>query len=85
MSQVVDEPLSAGREAAARGAWREAYDLLNPAAATLSPEDLEALAEAAYWLGKLDEAIGLREQAQAAWVEAGEPRKAALVALIVSG
>ena len=85
MSQVLDEPLSAGREAAARGAWREAYDLLNPTAATLSPEDLEALAEAAYWLGKLDEAIGLRERAQAAWVDAGEPRKAALVALIVSG
>ena len=85
MTQVVDDALSAGREAAARGAWREAYDLLSPAAGSLSPEDLEALAEAAYWLGKLDEAIGLREQAQAAWVEAGEPRKAALVALTVSG
>jgi hypothetical protein len=83
MTQVVDDALSAGREAAARGAWREAYDLLSPAAGSLSPEDLEALAEAAYWLGKLDEAIGLREQAQAAWVEAGEPRKAALVALTV--
>ena len=85
MTQVIDDALSAGREAAARGAWREAYDLLSPAAGSLSPEDLEALAEAAYWLGKLDEAIGLREQAQAAWVEAGEPRKAALVALTVSG
>jgi class 3 adenylate cyclase len=85
MSQVVDDSLAAGREAAARGAWREAYDLLQPAAATLGPEDLEQLAEAAWWLGRLDEAIGLRERAQAAYLDAGERRKAAQVALVISG
>ena len=63
MSQVVRRSLAAGREAAARGAWQEAYDMLQPVASELGGDDLEALAEAAWWTGKLDEAIGLREQA----------------------
>jgi class 3 adenylate cyclase len=85
MTHVADDPLVGGREAAARGAWREAYELLQPVAATLGPEDLEQLAEAAWWLGRLDEAIGLRERAQAGYLDAGERRKAAQVALVISG
>jgi class 3 adenylate cyclase len=81
MTQVVDEPLEAGREAARKHAWRDAYDLLKSAdeADRLTAEDLEALGDAAWWTGRLEEAIGLRERAYAAFVEAGEPRRAAMV------
>jgi class 3 adenylate cyclase len=84
MSQVADDSLRAGREAAAVGAWRDAYDLLRPARDALEAEDLERLAEAAFWTGKLDEAIELREQAYAAFVEAGDTSKAAMLALTIS-
>ena len=84
MSHVVDDAREAGRDAAARGAWREAYALLLAAEAELGPEDLERLAEAAWWTGKLDESIARREKAYKAWLEAGEKRRAALVAIYIS-
>jgi hypothetical protein len=45
MSQVLDEPLEAGREAARKHAWRDAYDLLQKADAEglLGAEELEHL------------------------------------------
>ena len=86
MSQVLDDSLEAGREAARRRAWRDAYELLGKANedGLLGAEDLEQLAEAAWWTGHLDEAIDLRERAYAAYVEAGEPRRAALLAMMIS-
>ena len=84
MSHVVDDAREAGRDAAARGAWREAYDALLAAQGDLEAEDLERLAEAAWWTGKLDEAIARREQAYTAWIEAGEKRRAALLAIQIS-
>jgi class 3 adenylate cyclase len=84
MSQVVDS-LAAAREAASRHAWREAYaayaGLDGP---DLTAEDLERYAEAAWWMGKLDEAISLRERSHAGFAAAGEKLKAARVALILS-
>jgi len=50
----------------------------------LGAEDLAALAEAAFWTGKLDEAIELRERAQAAFVEAGDKKRAAMLAAVIS-
>ena len=81
MAQVVDDSLEAGREAAQRRAWRDAYDLLKAAdeAGRLAAEDIESFGEAAWWTGRLDEAIGLRERAYAAFVAAGEPRRAAMM------
>ena len=86
MTQVADDPLAAGREAAQQHAWRRAYDLLKEAEqrGTLSAEDLESLSEAAWWTGRLDEGIGLRERAYAAYVEEGEPRRAAGLAISLS-
>src|SRR4051812_48779880 len=85
MTQVLDDSLAAGREAAARGAWRQAYELLEPSEGTLAdPMDLEIYAEAAWWSGRLDKAIGLRERAFAEYVEAGGKQRAALVALQIS-
>ena len=81
MTQVVDDSLEAGRETARRHAWRDAYDLLQKAdeRGALAAEDLASLGDAAWWTGRLEEAIELRERAYAAFVEAGEPKRAALV------
>ncbi len=85
MSQLLDDPLAAGRAAAARGAWREAYDNLKPSERELSGEDLEVLAESAWWLGNLDEAIGLRERAHSMYLKEGSKLRAVQVALVLSG
>jgi len=86
VTQVVDEPLEAGRQAAQRRAWREAYELLRSADERegLAAEDVESLADAAWWTGRLDEGIELRERAVAAYVDAGQPRRAALLAVILA-
>jgi class 3 adenylate cyclase len=84
MTQVADDPLAPGRDAAARGAFREAYEVFRPAVNSLGAEDLERLAEAAYWTGRLDEAIEFRERAYAAYASAGEKQRAAMVALWLS-
>jgi class 3 adenylate cyclase len=84
MSQVLDDSAAQGREAAARGAWAEAYELLAPAARSLGGDDLEALANAAFWTGKLDEAIEFREQAHAAFVAEGDKKRAAMLAVVIS-
>ncbi len=69
-----------------RHAWREAYDLLDAAdaAAPLSPEDLEALAGAAWWTGRLDSCIAARERAFAGYMGAENRRRAAIVAMAVA-
>jgi len=86
MSQSVDDSLAAGREAAGRHAWREAYDLLRSSdePGRLTAEDLEALAEAAWWTGHLDEAISLRERAYAGYAEASNSAKTAQMAISLS-
>ena len=87
MSQVLERsPLEAGRDAVARHEWREGYDLLREAEKTqpLGPEDLEGLAEAAWWTGRLDDCIVAREQAHALFLAAGNPRKAARMAIMVA-
>jgi class 3 adenylate cyclase len=85
MPQVAGDALEAGREAARRHLWRDAFELLNQADASdhLSPEDLEGLAEAAWWTGRLDDCIAARERAYAAFVDAGNDRAAARVAMDV--
>jgi class 3 adenylate cyclase len=85
MSQILDDSLAAGRDAAQRRAWREAYDLLHGVDGDrLTPEDIENLADAAWWTGRLDEAIELRERAFAAFVDAGEPKRAAMLAMLLA-
>ena len=84
MSQAVDDPIAAGREAADRHAWREAYELLGQGRDSLGPEDVERLAEAAYWTGRLEEAIALRERAYTKFLATGEKQRAAMLALWLS-
>jgi class 3 adenylate cyclase len=83
MSQVVQDPREAGRDAAERRAWQDAFDLLKAADAngSLQAEDLEVLAEASMWTGQLTEAIEASERAYAAFVDEGKNERAAMVAV----
>jgi tetratricopeptide (TPR) repeat protein len=85
MSHVHDS-LEAGREAAARFAWREAFDLLSAADSdgTLTATDVDMLAQAAWWTGRLEEALALRERAYAAYMREGDEHSAAVVALTLA-
>jgi class 3 adenylate cyclase len=84
MSQVVDS-LQSAREAASRHAWREAYDAYAAVDEhELVAGDLERFAEAAWWTGKLDPAINLRERSYAAFAANGEKLSAARIALTLS-
>ena len=84
MSQVLDS-LEAARAQAADNAWRAAYASFSEVDPhDLTSSDLEAFAEAAWWNGKLDQAIGLRERAYAAFTAAGDSLGAARMALTLS-
>ena len=86
MSQVLQDPLEAGREAAERGAWPEAYELLIAADknGTLAGSDLELLSHAAMWTGHLTASIEYAERAYARYSDASEMEKAAMVALALA-
>ena len=79
-------PADNARQALARHAWQEAYDILSRAgdAAPLPPDELELLAQAAWWVGRLPEAIEARERAYAAAMKSGDT-VAALTAAIGLG
>jgi class 3 adenylate cyclase len=84
MSQVVDS-LDAARAATSRFAWREAYDAYSSVdRSTLTPEDLESFGDAAWWTGRLDDAIKFRERAYAGYSSAGDKISAARLALTLS-
>jgi class 3 adenylate cyclase len=81
----VVESIEEARAAAERQAWRAAY----AAYASVTPSDLtasdcEGYGEAAWWSGKLDEAIALRERAYAAYSATGDTLGAARMALTLA-
>lgn len=82
MIRDADDTLQAGREASRQHAWSEAFDRLSAAdsSSPLPPEDLERLAQAAWWTGRLAPSISARERAYALYVETGKPCQAALAA-----
>jgi class 3 adenylate cyclase len=87
MSQVIEKsPLQAGREAFDRHAWHEAFELLTEADASekLEADDLDKLAQAAWWSGRLEECISARERAYGLFLDAGKPHRAALTALMLA-
>jgi class 3 adenylate cyclase len=86
MSKGAVKAREGGRAAAARYAWIESFDLLKEAdeAAGLDVDDLAQLAEAAWWTGRLDQCIAARERAFALSMEAGDARRAALVAMALA-
>src|SRR5919112_6160404 len=78
--------LSQGREAAARGEWEEAFELLMTADADglAGPADLALLGEVAYAAGHLDVTIEAWERTHAASLQAGDPLAAAGAAVRVA-
>ena len=77
------DPLTAGREALSRHRWQESFDLLSRADAegNLSGADLESLAEAAFFAGRADLEIEIKERAFKAHQAEGNELRAAYVAL----
>jgi tetratricopeptide (TPR) repeat protein len=80
------EHLIPARAAFARTAWREAYDGLRTADAAhaLEAEDLERLAEAAWWLSDGTASLRARERAYRKYLQRVAPRAAAWVALALA-
>lgn len=80
------DPLAAGLEAFTRRVWPQAFELLRSADQTagLTPELLEYLAEAAFWAGRPHDCIEACKRMHNAYLEAGNGRRAAFAALLVS-
>jgi len=77
------EQLERARSALAGKEWQKAYKVLAELDRTenLAADDLEGLADAAWWTGSMDESIEASTRAYAARLERGEQRAAALNAL----
>ena len=88
-TQVSDEPpdlLLSGRDALARHVWAEAFDLLSRAESErpLSGADLESLAEAAFFAGRGDARVEIKERAFATYQAEENRVRAAYLALDVA-
>ena len=78
----VASSIDPAREASSRYAWRAAYEAYARADAhELSAGDLESFADAAWWMGKRNEAIGLRQRAFTAYSADGERLSAGRIAI----
>lgn len=80
------ELLPAARAALAAQDWRCAFGLLSRVdhVAPLSAEDLTSLADAAWWLGRYRDGLAARQRAYHASLKAGDPRRAAFDAAILT-
>jgi hypothetical protein len=85
MGDSREDKLAAGREALERHAWHEAFEQLRAAGAMepLPPENLEQLAEAAMWVGRLNDCIAVRERIHATYLERRDKRRAGYMALML--
>lgn len=76
---MVADPLTAARDALGRGDWDECLTLATAARVddpVAEAERLELCADAAWWLGRLDDCIDARQRAYRAFEELDEPRRA---------
>jgi DNA-binding NarL/FixJ family response regulator len=78
--------LEAARDAHRRHRWAEARERFTAARATaeLAADDLDALADAAWWMGDFEEASAVSEQAYRRHLDAGRPGRAAMAAMGVA-
>jgi tetratricopeptide (TPR) repeat protein len=83
---ALDDTLASARSAMRSFRWREAFDQFRLADGRggLGGVDLDALAEAAFWLGRPDDAHLARQRAHMALLAEGQPRRAAMVAIVLS-
>jgi DNA-binding CsgD family transcriptional regulator len=69
------------REAVERESWTEAYDAFGAVdPSSYTPEDWRDLADTAWWLGRVDEALSARQRAYTGFAAAGDERSAAWAA-----
>jgi class 3 adenylate cyclase len=80
---AVDDRLHRAREAVARSAWTEAYDLLSAldGERLAGPDELVDLARAAHWTGRMNETLATFERAYRDYLDAGQPLRAGIAAL----
>jgi DNA-binding winged helix-turn-helix (wHTH) protein len=85
-SIAAGDDLERARSAFARGAWREAYQGFSTIDTTagLTAEDLERLAEAAWWLSDGTACVRARERAYRQYIQDGQDRAAASVSLALA-
>ena len=83
---MTTDDLSAGLALVERRQWEEAYQLLQPMAATrdLSAADTDQLAEAAFWSNRVRESLQLRELAFAGYEQNGTCAAAARAGLRIA-
>lgn len=75
------DAVTLGRRAAASGEWAQAYEALSSVdPASLAPVDLEALADAAWWVFDEHQAIQARQRAYAGYAAAGDDTRAGAAA-----
>ena len=86
MSQVVQDPVEAGREAIRRHDWTEGFELLRSAdeAQSLAPDDLLLIGEAAMWSGQMEEVDVYLERAYRGYLDEEQRLRAAFVATWVA-
>ena len=80
---TTDAQLEEARTSVADRAWARAYEAYSSVtdSGTLGPDDLDRFAKAAYWTGRSDRSISIREAAYAAYLDRGDHQRAALCAL----
>ena len=84
--QPVEAVLASARSAVRLCRWQEAFNLFSAAdeRGGLSGEDLDALAEVAFWLGRPEESHAARQRAHGTFLAEGQPRRAAMTAIVLS-
>jgi len=82
----VVQTLESGKQAIRRRAWDEAWTTLSEVdrEETLTPQDLELLADAAWWAGHPDDSVDALERAYNGYVDAGMVVDAAKVAVLLA-
>ena len=85
MDELAARELERGREAFAGLAWADARDAFARAdrVAPLRPEDVERLGTSTYMLGDVDGALAFLERAHRAYMEDGQPLRAARCAVFL--
>jgi class 3 adenylate cyclase len=80
------EAVEAGRDAIRRRAWEEALETFTNLdhEGALSPQDLELLADAAWWAGMPDDAVNALERAYQGYLDGGMVEDAARAASLLS-
>ena len=83
MTDVLDDPVQAARQALVGHDWTAAFEAFGTAelTTTLSGEDLEGFAQAAFFVAKADLQVDIKERAFKAYEAEGDTNRAAYLAI----